>query len=581
MERTDLNHDAFKINGLYLEDLIADYTLTTDTAVNSLKSYFSLSGGLYSKVTPVGNENPSTQGWYEKGIHGYMTYKAEGRESLDKQIETYTNGSDGETVKRTRFPIRKIQISYLVEGTSLADLRTKMHKLQTRLNVNKAEIVFNDDPNCYYIATPVMSTSISDAHNAVMGTFDLVCHDPFKYDKTLTEVNTSSHTDTVKDEDGNTSTVTSTVLTTDNSGGYKAFPIFQVQFATDENASGSVGSNADCGYVLFAKGGTNYSVQIGDEQEKDIGTVTEVAQNFTKSSKGSFVDTNTITPFRSKLAFNGSSKANSKGLMINSTTNVSGKFHGPMVVYSFENSHTATGEFTLNWKNVFACAKDTATAKKQTGAVWIMLLDSSNVCKLAYGLEKSSTTSLNAKEYVYDYTNGIWEPDTYPVKYTGPSGYKSNSDTTGRLSKVTMKRRINYDDNNNVTGASTVITTAQNADLEIRESSPCTISKVAVFFGKYGSEAGMYSNRMTFIEFLNGNVDVVNTFGSGDLAVVDCGKAEITLNEKSAADLGDVGNNWEDMYLDVGANTVYVQYSSWINASYLPTITMTYRKRWL
>lgn len=535
MDRTNLNHDAFKLNGSYLEDVIS----------------------------------------------GYMTAKAAGRESLEKQVTTYDNGTDGSVIQRSHFPARTIEITFVVHGSSLADLRTKMHSLQTRLNVENAEIIFNDDPNSYYIATPVMQNTVSEAKNTAYGTYNLMCYDPFKYATTLTTVQTTSKTETITAEDGTTSSVTSTVLTTDNSGGYKTFPTFNVQFATDESASGAVGSNADCGYVLFAKGGTNYSVQIGDEQEKDIGTVTEVAQNFTKSSKGSFTDSNTITPFRSKLAFNGSSKANSKGLMINSTTNVSGKFHGPMVVYSFENSHTASGEFTLNWKNVFACAKDTATAKKQTGAVWIMLLDSSNVCKLAYGLEKSSTTSLNAKEYVYDYTNGIWSPDTYPVKYTGPSGYKSKSDTTGRLSKVTMKRRINYDDNNNMTGASTVITTAQNADLEIMESSPCTISKVAVFFGKYGSEAGMYSNRMTFIEFLNGNVDVVNTFGSGDLAVVDCGKAEIILNDKLSPNLGDAGNNWEDMYLDVGTNTVYVQYSSWINASYLPTITMTYRKRWL
>lgn len=578
MERTDLNHDAFKINGLYLEDLIADYTLTTDTAVNSLKSYFSLSGGLYSKVTPVGNENPSTQGWYEKGIRGYMTYKAEGRESLDKQIETYTNGSDGETVKRTRFPIRKIQISYLVEGTSLADLRTKMHKLQTRLNVNKAEIVFNDDPNCYYIATPVMSTSISDAHNAVMGTFDLVCHDPFKYDKTLTEVNTSSHTDTVKDEDGNTSTVTSTVLTTDNSGGYEAFPIFQVQFATDENASGSVGSNADCGYVLFQKGGTDYSVQIGDDQEKDTTTTTVVSHNFKKSNKGSFTDTNTVTPFRDLLAFNGSSKADTKGLRINSTTTVSKKFHGPLALYTIASADRPTADFSLNWKQVMACSKETATGKKERGAFWIMLMDANNVVKFAYGIEKSSGSSLNGKEYFYTYTDGITSGEKVSLKYTGEAGYEDKTDTTGKLSDLSIIRKVETIDSephNSVT-----FTTPFSAR-NITEPTACTIAKIGIFLGQYGSSPAMHSNRVTNVKFVNGAFDLVNSFGSGDLAIVDCGKAEIILNDKSAADLGDVGNNWEDMYLDVGTNTIYVQWSDWVNASYLPTVKMKYRKRWL
>ena len=53
MDRTDLQHDAFTLNGVYLEDVIS----------------------------------------------GYKTYLAEGRESLDKKIETYTNGTDGETLK--------------------------------------------------------------------------------------------------------------------------------------------------------------------------------------------------------------------------------------------------------------------------------------------------------------------------------------------------------------------------------------------------------------------------------------------------------------------------------------------------
>ena len=41
------------------------YQLSTDATVVQGKDYFSKSGDIYTKVTPSGSENPSTQGWYE------------------------------------------------------------------------------------------------------------------------------------------------------------------------------------------------------------------------------------------------------------------------------------------------------------------------------------------------------------------------------------------------------------------------------------------------------------------------------------------------------------------------------------
>lgn len=535
MDRTDLQHDAFTLNGVYLEDVIS----------------------------------------------GYMTYLADGRESLDKKIETYTNGTDGETLKRTSFPLRKIKISYVVQGTSLADLREKMHTLQDKLNVNNAVIVFNDDPDCYYIATPVMDNSIKDAKNAAMGTFDLVCHDPFKYSKTLTQVDTTTHTDTVVDEDGNTSTVTSQVLTTNNTGGYKTYPKFEVQFATDEEDS-ELGTNADCGYVLFAKGGTDYSVQIGDDQEKDIVTYDWLNHAFAQGKKGGFVDTNSIPVARSNFAYNGSSKATDKGLMLNSSANVSKKYHGPLAVFTCPTGYQALGDFTLTWKQVLACAKDTATAKKQTGAFMVMLLDNQNNVLFSYGFVKSGTTHTKCTELIIDYVNGEWKGRTdFNVAYTGKLGYKSKTDTVGRKTTCSIKRHLEYDDDNNLTDCRTIITTVTGKEYTIVEETPAPVYKLAFFFGKWNTNAAFHSNRVTAVHFTNGGVDEVNTFGSGDLVEVDCSKAEIVMNDKLTDSLGDVGNNWEDMYLDVGTNTMYVQYSDWVVSGYEPTIKMFYRKRWL
>lgn len=44
------------------------YELSADTEVNENKTYYTESGGVYSVVTPVGNEDPSALGWYEAQI---------------------------------------------------------------------------------------------------------------------------------------------------------------------------------------------------------------------------------------------------------------------------------------------------------------------------------------------------------------------------------------------------------------------------------------------------------------------------------------------------------------------------------
>lgn len=583
MDRTDLQYDAFKLNGIYLEDLISGYFLSTDTAVNSNKVYFSLTGGKYVKVTPVGTENPTTQGWYEKDGYGYMTHKASGRESLDKQLSTYENGSDGEVLKKSRYPERKIEISYVVRGSSLADMRDKMHKLQTALNVENAEIIFNDDANNYYTATPVMPATVNDAHDAAYGSYELVCHDPFKYSKTLTTVQTTTHTDQIIDESGTTQTVTSTVLTTDNTGGYKTYPTFKVQFATDEDSDGNLGTNADCGYVLFAKGGTDYSVQIGNDQEKDTSSVKVISHFFKLNKRGGFNDDNTVPVgvMGSTYVYNGASAAGNGGLYISSTTNVSKKFHGPLAVYTLGTGYEASGDFSLSWKQIMACYASASSGNKCCGSMYVMLLDSSNNIKFAFGIQKSATNTLYGKQYFYSYNNGWIGPVDYWLGYTGNLGYTKTSGGSERLRSCSYVRTLTYDDNNNVTGANTVLTNGYGTQRTFKETTPCTIKKIAFFLGKYSSNNYFAANRIKSVAFVNGNVDVINTFKSGDYAEIDCGKASITLNDMPSDGLGDVGNNWEDMYLDTGTNTIYVQHSPWVEQGYEPTVTMAYRKRWL
>lgn len=50
------------------------YFLSTDTTVDTSKTYYSYDGTDYTEVTPIGTEDPSTEGWYEAlGTGAYVT----------------------------------------------------------------------------------------------------------------------------------------------------------------------------------------------------------------------------------------------------------------------------------------------------------------------------------------------------------------------------------------------------------------------------------------------------------------------------------------------------------------------------
>ena len=521
-ERTDLKNEAVKINGTYIEDVIS----------------------------------------------GYTTLKTDGRESLTKDLQIRDLPCDGSTLDSSRFPMREIKIEYLLTADNQNDFVLKFQNLMKLLNVEDAKIIFNNESDKYVTGTIVADGDLDKVFRARKGSFTIKCFDPFKYSVNEVEVTTSQTT--IEGE-------TVTVLDSTNDGTYKAYPRFEVQFAEDSSSSGAVGSNADCGYVLFAKGGTDYSIQIGDDEEKDTVTETVVSQDFTKSSKGSFADANSTPVLSSSHVYNGSTKANSSGLQINSTTAVSKKYHGPCCVFTLPTA--ATGAFTFQFKHVLACHKEAATGKKQGGAFWVALLGTNNEVIWSHGIHKSNKTKQTGSLYnrFFGESNSL-EDSACNVAYTGLSGFKKKTSTTPRLSICEVKRYAspdteglwNYDINTNWEEGSSW------------NHSDCpAVKKIVFFFGKYGSNEGFSYNRVTWAKFIDGDLDQINAFQSGDKVDINVADMSIELNAKNATNLGDISNDWENMSLDVGNNQILVQWSDWVQEGYEPTIKMYYRKRYL
>lgn len=70
------------------------YYLSEDTTVDTSKEYFSKSGDTYTRVTPTGEENPVTQGWYERlGAGAYVTEVSQD-EFNDPESTNYHSGKN-------------------------------------------------------------------------------------------------------------------------------------------------------------------------------------------------------------------------------------------------------------------------------------------------------------------------------------------------------------------------------------------------------------------------------------------------------------------------------------------------------
>lgn len=74
-DESDSHHQAVQIT---LTPPSGSYVLSADTTIVTGKTYYELSEGVYTAVTPAGSENPTQQGWYEVNGDLYDIYRKTG-----------------------------------------------------------------------------------------------------------------------------------------------------------------------------------------------------------------------------------------------------------------------------------------------------------------------------------------------------------------------------------------------------------------------------------------------------------------------------------------------------------------------
>lgn len=198
--------------------------------------------------------------YIENLINGYRTLSVTGREALAPIVSTFETGvRDGSALLNKRYPERIITIKYQLIAKTNEDFREAYNKLGEILNVKDAQLIFNDETDKFFTGTPCNIAEVDGGKNAVIGEFELLCTDPFKYSVIEYEAQPSL------DEKS---------ILIDYNGTYKAYPILEAQFF-DETEVGADGETAvtltgkgDCGYVAFFNENEKI-IQLGDPEEVD------------------------------------------------------------------------------------------------------------------------------------------------------------------------------------------------------------------------------------------------------------------------------------------------------------------------
>ncbi len=198
--------------------------------------------------------------YIENQIKGYRTLHVSGREALSPELNTYETGvRDGSTIKSKRFPARTIIVTYQIKADSNEAFRTAYNKLAAILNVQDAELIFNDERDKFFTGTPIAIGEVEPGRNAVVGEFEILCVDPFKY--SVIEYEAEPALDTAS-------------ILVDYNGTYKSYPTLQADFYKEEEVSESgektskLTGAGDCGFVAFFNEDEQI-IQLGDPDEQD------------------------------------------------------------------------------------------------------------------------------------------------------------------------------------------------------------------------------------------------------------------------------------------------------------------------
>ena len=221
----------------------------------------------------------------ENLIPGYRTLQVSGREALSPELETFETGvRDGSSLQSRRYPARIIVVKYQIKAESNSAFREAYNKLASILDVEEAQLIFNDEPDKFFTGTLSGFGEVPPGLNSVVSEFEFLCVDPFKYSVAEYEAEPAFSDNS---------------FLIDYNGTYKAYPILEAEFFNENEADGALTGNGDCGFVAFFNEREKI-IQLGNADEADAESYaksqTLVNQLFQKETAwGNIAQTNWAT----------------------------------------------------------------------------------------------------------------------------------------------------------------------------------------------------------------------------------------------------------------------------------------------
>lgn len=519
--------------------------------------------------------------YIENLIPGYKTLYTKGREALSPDVELVNTGvRDGAQRKYSRYPERYITVGYQLLAASSEEFRNAFNALGGVLDVTDAQLIFNDEPDKYFTGSLHEIGAVNPGRNQIVGEFEFVCTDPFKYSVQEYEVEPTI-------DDG-------LAFLVDYKGTYKSFPKLQADFYRESEVSDDgerdtpLTGDGDCGFVAFFNEREKI-VQLGDPGEDDGEDLpksqTLVYQEFIKSGAWG-------TSAKAKWSANNSVVSDTKAItqtgsfgiaMMNNTDYYlapanfgSGtKYHGPSIARTIPADaagDSGAKNFTFSVKHKMAIGSD-KNATKQLGAFQVLLVGDNDKIVAGFSIFKGRTGK-NANLRLY--ANG-------KVKKKVEIDLSCNNKHFGHnTSKITAKKlsTIRKD------GSKIFFTIGcLHYHFGIPEISDMKVKEIHITTSKYGNYSPLTYNGIRWVKFVKNKCDtwqeVPNKFSTGDSVTADCSNGEILLNESLAPELGAMGNDYEEFYLQPGANQIGIAYSDWVADANAPTFKLKYREVFL
>lgn len=454
--------------------------------------------------------------------------------------------ADGSRFKRNKLNKKNITIPFTIIGNTIE----KKRLLAKYLNVKTPKkLIFSDEPNIYYDAIPDGTIDLDEIYNHGIGYVDFLVPDGIAHStasKEYTQDSPEFDTDT---------------FTINNKGTYRSWPILEATMPAD---NGVVAFINDRGKIL----------QFGNPDEDDTRSYNvsdriiwdkplTAAQEASRGWKTNVYTFSGIFLNRYNLRVNGTRKFGDGYVTydnLGTGTGMQGFSYGRKVS---ADSNGVVGATDFEFKAGFWFE---ASSYNQTGMMMAELRDASGnaICSIAfYKLSQSNNAGkirINVQGLIYEFDFQTNDKNIHTSKGKEFSIVKSGN-------------TITFHSGGAKNGG--IIKTVR---LDALKS--MVMTDVVFYVGKVALTNPMLRMRITHCTVRKDKVkktDVKNLFGAGDVLTVDTASGTVALNDVEIQ-LGALGNNWDEFYLEPGKNKIKCIYSDWAQA---PTFKITNQEAYL